>query len=197
MVKTPLGTLALFGLAVLSCLFPTRPAPGWREELFLLLPGVAVLALVSSQVGFNHHLRYVFPALPFFCIWTGRVAAYAGPWPRVWTAVVVILAGAATVSSLRVYPFPQSYFNELAGGPLGGPEHLLNSNIDWGQDLLELKRWYDDHPEARPFGLAYLGGQDPRAAGIVYQLPPRDRSTGGTGGRDRPTRSAPARGGTP
>jgi hypothetical protein len=37
-------------------------------------------------------------------------------------------------SSLWVYPHSLSYFNEAAGGPLRGAEHLLGSNSDWGQD---------------------------------------------------------------
>ena len=38
---------------------------------------------------------------------------------------------------------------------MNGPAHLLDSNIDWGQDLLYLKDWLDKHPQARPLGLAY------------------------------------------
>jgi hypothetical protein len=44
-------------------------------------------------------------------------------------------------SSLSVYPHSLSYFNELAGGPKCGPRHLLNSNIDWGQDLFYVGKW--------------------------------------------------------
>ena len=65
-----------------------------------------------------------------------------------------------------------SYFNEPAGGPENGHNHLVDSNIDWGQDLLELRDWYRQHPEARPFGLAYYHFLDPRLFGIDYQLPP-------------------------
>jgi hypothetical protein len=57
-------------------------------------------------------------------------------------------------SSLGVYPHSLSYFNELVGGPANGHAHLLDSNIDWGQDLLLLKEWLDAHPEASPLGLA-------------------------------------------
>ena len=39
-------------------------------------------------------------------------------------------------SSLWVYPHSLSYFNESIGGPLNGPEHLLGSSVDWGQDEL-------------------------------------------------------------
>lgn len=30
-----------------------------------------------------------------------------------------------------------------------GAGHLLDANIDWGQDLLFLKRWNERHPESR------------------------------------------------
>jgi hypothetical protein len=61
----------------------------------------------------------------------------------------------AIVSSLLVYPHSLSYFNEFAGGPRGGHRFLLDSNTDWGQDLLLIKRWIDDHPEARPVYIAW------------------------------------------
>src|SRR5205823_3960693 len=32
--------------------------------------------------------------------------------------------------------------------------------------------WLDEHPEARPLGLAYYGAFDPRVAGIDFRLPP-------------------------
>ena len=31
----------------------------------------------------------------------------------------------------------------LAAGPRNGPRHLLDSNIDWGQDLFYLEDWYE------------------------------------------------------
>jgi len=47
-----------------------------------------------------------------------------------------------------------SYFNEIAGGPDNGHAHLVDSNIDWGQDVFFLKKWMDEHPEARPMKVA-------------------------------------------
>jgi hypothetical protein len=44
-----------------------------------------------------------------------------------------------------------------SAGPRNGPRHLLDSNIDWGQDLFYLESWYDSHPEARPIRVAYVG----------------------------------------
>jgi hypothetical protein len=83
-------------------------------------------------------------------------------------AVIVVLCVIASVgSSLWVYPHSLSYFNELVGGPRYGYKHLDNSNIDWAQDLLYLKRWYDKHPEARPMGVELSWPlPSPKEAGI-------------------------------
>lgn len=178
LIKTPLGTLAVFVLAIISCFFRSTASASWRDECVLLVPSIAILAFISSQTGFNHHSRYVLPALPFLFIWMGRVAAYAGPRPKWWRSAIGVAATASVVSSLSIYPHSMSYFNELVGGPLHGSEHLLDSNIDWGQDLLYLKRWLDDHPQARPIGFAYFGYVDPRAFGIEFHLPPDGLNSG-------------------
>jgi hypothetical protein len=70
-----------------------------------------------------------------------------------------------------IYPHSLSYFNELAGGPNNGHAHLLDSNIDWGQDLLFLRDWMNNHPESEPLTLAYYGLFDPSAVGFEYQVP--------------------------
>ena len=165
-VKTPVG---LHVLLATGCILALRVQPLTRDELFVLVPAVAVVALVSSQTGFNHHVRYVLPALPFLFVFACRAlsaSAYLGGQHH--EAVVrrqkrklvdLVIVGAFAwfiVSSLSVYPHSLSYFNEFAGGPRNGHRHLLNSNIDWGQDLLYLREWIDRHSNARPIYLAYF-----------------------------------------
>ena len=58
-------------------------------------------------------------------------------------------------SSLGHFPHSLAYFNELAGGPRRGAEHLLNSNIDWGQDLLHLERWIKNRDQQETVYLAF------------------------------------------
>jgi len=134
-------------------------------------------------------MRYVLPAFPFAFVWIGRVGpaiaapsktlvarARAFPWPHRLVAAAVCAALLwSVVSSLSVYPHSLSYFNELAGGPRNGGEHLLDSNIDWGQDLFYLKRWLDAHPATRLDGLAYFGMYPPELAGIGAKTPPSAR----------------------
>jgi hypothetical protein len=172
-VKVPLGTLLLLLLGLYVRARGDGAGPLWRDEVVVLAPAAAVLALVSSQSGLNDNLRYALPALPFAFVWAGRAArAFAA---RRWALAGLVAAAVAwsAGSSLRVYPHSLSYFNELAGGPENGHAHLLGQNIDLGQDLFYLKRWQDEHPEAHPLWLPYGGVFGPGLAGL-YDGPPPD-----------------------
>lgn len=173
-IKEPLGTWVLAILALLSG-WPGRGySATWRDELLVVAPLLTVLAFVSSQTGFSHHLRYVLPMYPFAFIWISKVARSVTLGHR-GTAMLAGCALAWSVSSsLYHYPHCLSYFNELVGGPKHGYKHLLNSNLDWGQDLLFLKGWLEKHPEAQPIGLAYSLPErvlDPADLGLSYTLP--------------------------
>ena len=48
------------------------------------------------------------------------------------------------VSVLLYHPYYLAYFNQLAGGPSGGYRVLVDSNLDWGQDLPGLVRYVID-----------------------------------------------------
>jgi 4-amino-4-deoxy-L-arabinose transferase-like glycosyltransferase len=172
-VKLPLGTIALVLWGAASALGARGPSR--RDEAFLLATAATFLALVSAQTGFSHHLRYAIPALPYLLIVAAGLAGPRPGRPR-WAGPLAwaLLLGAAG-SSLAVAPHWLSYFNEAAGGPANGHAHLLDSNIDWGQDLLSLRSWLRDHPEARPLGLAYFNSVDPGLVGIDYRLPPPGR----------------------
>ncbi len=169
-VKEPLATWVLFTLAIGSLFCVKR---GWGlslDELILLLPALAILVLVSSQTGMNHHVRYAMPVLPFLFVWISRVGRCMDRGPLAMRMLVVGLVIWGAVSSLRVFPHSITYFSEVVGGPANGHLHLHNSNLDWGQGLLHLKKWYDAHPEARPFFLVNsLPLIDPRIAGIEFE----------------------------
>ncbi|MDR1957657.1 MAG: hypothetical protein LBQ54_01180 [Planctomycetaceae bacterium] len=187
LVKTPLGTIGLFLLAVFCTFFQKGYNASWRDEMIILLPGIVLLVFVSSQTGFSVHSRYIIPALPFFFIWISKVGkSFQLKRPIVATLASVLLAW-SVLSSLWVYPHSLSYFNELAAilptpedknypkppespktfwqktkwildaGPRNGPRHLLDSNIDWGQDLFNLERWCKTHPEIDEMRVAYWG----------------------------------------
>ncbi|MCL2709282.1 MAG: hypothetical protein FWE95_00240 [Planctomycetaceae bacterium] len=170
LVKWPHGTQALFLLAVLMLVFWKKTKLS-KDELMMILPGLAVLLAVSSQLEFNMHFRYVLPFVGFAFIFIGKVALLAES-KVFWRVVVSVCIALSTASSLLNYPHSLAYFNELSGGTKNGHRHMLHSAIDWGQDLTYLKKWLEMHPEIELDGLAYHGGFDPSAIGINAPRPP-------------------------
>ncbi len=170
-VKEPIGTISLVLWALALCV-ACHPANASRfDEAALLIPAVSILTFVSSQTGFSHHMRYVLPIFPFIAVATGKLAGYFDRDRRAPSFLIGALLIWSAGSSLNVAPHWMSYFNEVVAGPSRGHHHLLDSNMDWGQDLLDLKEWLDRHPEAQPLGLAYFHVIDPALFGIEYHLP--------------------------
>jgi 4-amino-4-deoxy-L-arabinose transferase-like glycosyltransferase len=172
-VKVPVGTCVLVLWSLVFFVLRRPAGPRFLDEVTLWLPALAVLAIVSSQTGFNHHMRYVLPLFPFVFIAASKLAYYlqAAYWKHGLMVLALLLWSFG--SSLAVYPHSLSYFNELTGGPDNGHRYLLDSNIDWGQDLLYLKEWVEKHPEAEGIGLAYYNFINYRVCGAEFaEVPP-------------------------
>ena len=88
--------------------------------------------------------------------------------------IVLVLLAWHAAASLAVRPNYLAYFAPQAGGPEQGYRHLVDSSLDWGMDLPELKQWLDAHaadgPE--PGFLAYFGTDSARYQGIKAQRLP-------------------------
>ena len=175
-LKTPLGTLALVAVATwrsASSIHATRRIR--TSRLLLLVVPLSFFVFISSQTGFSHHLRYVLPVIPFLALAAGSLGAtMRGRWPRRF-----VLAGvaASALSCVASVPHSLSYFNVVGGGWRHGDEHVIDSNVDWGQDLGDLGVWYRTHRD-RPLRLAYFGGVDPHVVGLEYTLPPSSPEPG-------------------
>ena len=96
-----------------------------------------------------------------------------------------MIAGAVVVGSLAltiaasawIHPSYLSYFNWASGGPDRVPPHLIDSNLDWGQDLVALQRWHRENIPNERIGLAYFGQINPsifamRGEPFRWFLPP-------------------------
>jgi hypothetical protein len=70
-------------------------------------------------------------------------------------------------ASCWIHPHYLAYFNELIGGPDNGYKYLVDSNLDWGQDLKGLKAFMREHGISR-INLSYFGSDAPERYGISY-----------------------------
>jgi hypothetical protein len=150
---------------------PARPGPGRREALLALTPLLVLLGVywaVSLQSHLNIGHRHLIPIYPPLFILTGALGAWlAGPRPSGRVLVAGLLAWHAG-ESLSIAPHYLAYFNETLGGPRLGFLHLVDSNLDWGQDLPGLKAWLqaNQRPGEKAY-LSYFGTGEPR----YYHLP--------------------------
>lgn len=159
----------IVGLGILVALFQRQRR---RADMMVLLAVPIVLltgiaSLSSMQLG----VRYVLPLLPCLILFTGPLAQSLSRRPAGVRIGVAVAVGVALLLPLRHHPHHLAYFNELAGGPVGGRLHLLDSNLDWGQDLHLVREFMADEG-LDEIGLLYFGTIPPYADGIRYHTPP-------------------------
>jgi 4-amino-4-deoxy-L-arabinose transferase-like glycosyltransferase len=187
MAKEPLA-LHLLTLLALVFAISRMIQPAYRREwleahfsefAFLLL--LACYWIFSIRSSLNIGVRHLLAIFPFIYILVAdqilvryrRLRDHApetelqGLSPAatrasLWTLRLVL--GAAllwqAVSVLRVHPSYLAYFNELAGGPDGGWRYVVDSNIDWGQDLNRLTQYVDKNGISA-IHLDYFGAAEP------------------------------------
>lgn len=167
--KTPLPLLFLLALAVYAAIATRR---SWKiENFFNPLWGFALVYAafaISAQLNIGHrHLLPIYPALFVAC---GAVVHLLRQNRRgVFAGGIALLLLAQIADSLAARPNYLAYFNQIAGGPGNGYRHLVDSSLDWGQDLPALKSWIDNHGaivDGKPLYLAYFGTADARYYGI-------------------------------
>ena len=168
LVKEPIGFQLMLYVSILHGLWNWKrwTKESFREWSLIALPPLLIFGLVSSQTGFNHHMRYVLPAYPFLFIIAARTVTLGKFWK--WFSYGCLTWQAASV--LWFAPHWMSYFNEFAGGPRHGHDWLVDSNIDWGQDILGLKWWQDEHPDV-DLQAALFTGFDPKGKDLDDYLP--------------------------
>ncbi|MEZ6123251.1 MAG: glycosyltransferase family 39 protein [Planctomycetaceae bacterium] len=170
LVKTPVGLLMLSAAAAVLW-WKHRRRFRSASLLTLVLPALMVLTLVSLQTGFNKHLRYILPVLPFAWLTTAIVLSRTLRTRSGMRMVVWLLLSWSAVSCWAALPNGLTYFNEPAGGPERGWCHLLGSNLDWGQRLGELKRWNDQRTDDLPLFVSCDALFDPADIGIPCRSP--------------------------
>jgi hypothetical protein len=160
--STPALLVIVAWLAAASMRRWTWSFDGW----FLAIPAIFYMA-VSMVSGLNIGHRHLLPIYPLLFVAAGWLGRQATRRRAIAFALAALLASHA-LSSLSCHPLYLSYFNALAGGPRNGWRHLVDSNIDWGQDLGRLARWMRENGVPQVM-LAYFGAGDPGGYGITFR----------------------------
>ena len=171
-VKTPVAILALF---VMLGIFVRHWGEGLarrrRVMLTLLFPAL-MYAVVLSASNLHLGVRYLLPCYVLLFVALGGTREIVGRRPGQGLKVVfVLLCLWLVATTVAVRPHFLAYFNEFAGGPTRGDRVLVDSNIDWGQDLGRVAEYLEARNINEPVALLYFGHVDPALYGIEWQFP--------------------------
>jgi hypothetical protein len=132
-------------------------------DLWIMSSFPAVYFLSAIFAHFNLGERHILPLYPFALLFAASVWQQASLRPgRSLLLGLLLLWNAFEV--LRSGPGYLSYFDSFVR-PGHRYELLADSNLDWGQGLLALRRYEQQHP-GEQIWLAYFGSVDPDVYGI-------------------------------
>ncbi len=186
----PVAVLAKTSLPTLLALALALPAAGLalvrRKELIgwyhcvPLVAFAAIYAAVALASPMNLGLRHFLPVYPALFLVAGygvsQLAAMAG---RAAIPLTAVLIGWAATVAWNASPYFLAYFNPAAGGTARGHRVLVESNLDWGQDLPKISRWLKARTSAprlapQPVFFSYYGLGDPAYYGIRARMLPQE-----------------------
>lgn len=171
LLKTPLPAMFAIAAAILFT-FTRGTTPKWNF-FFIGVPVAIFFLSISIFATGNVAHRYLLPMYPLLYVLCGVLGVRWLRLPRILRRVVAVVAALLIIVGCelvfcplwrpaKVHPHYLAYFNELAGGPRNGYKTLVDSNLDWGQELKDLRDWLADRNITEPIWLSYFGMADPR-----------------------------------
>jgi len=178
LVKTPLPAFAIIMLAAAAAVARWRSRSGraglrgFGSMIYDTLPlwvlfAVYWIAAITSHLNIGH--RHILPVYPPLFVLCGAAAYWFHGWPGVRrgsqtippfsrAAATGLYLALALLAAETVYRFPHylAYFNGLVR-PADAYRHLVDSSLDWGQDLPGVRRYIETKHPAPPVYLSYFG----------------------------------------
>lgn len=161
LVKTPISIIVLFIWSIVilfTSKFYKNKEKFWTISLFLA-PWLVYWAF-TLRGSLNIGIRHLIPIVPFVLLLIGYgINEILKSKNKIGKYIVGILAVFLIVSTLSYYPSYIGYFNEAVPRDQRY-KYLVDSSLDWGQDLLRLKKYVDDN-NIEKIKVDYFGGSVP------------------------------------
>ena len=181
LVKTPLTLFAVFALAAAGAValmrkrLATQPRTAWwrvvadgayRTAPLWALIVVYWLMVTSGKLSIGH--RHILPTFAPLLVLAGAAAYWLSSKRRPIRLALAACLVLMLAEMAWIWPNYLAYFNQAVGGPANGYKHLVDSSLDWGQDLPALKKYLDrEAKDGRQIYISYFGTGSPD----VYQIP--------------------------
>jgi hypothetical protein len=138
--------------------------------------GVYWIVAIYSHLNIGH--RHLLPTYPPLFVLCGAAASWLRGWPgirnesaprlgfsRGFGIGLCVALGLLTAETAYRFPHYLAYFNGIVR-PDQAYRHLVDSSLDWGQDLPGVRRYIETRDPARPIYLSYFGFANPVHFGI-------------------------------
>ena len=186
--KEPLGSLGVLVFAFCCSIPFLRKTKSWAKlkeitrNNFLAVAGAMFVVFytgIAAATNLNIGIRHYLPVVPFIylaaCLIVSRWLANQTPQKRLLVIIARTLPVLTCLSAICAWPGYLSYYNEAAGTTDRGYLVALDSNYDWGVDLLRLKNYVREHGEKVVYMCYYDHGFDRNYMGDVAKPLPLDR----------------------
>jgi len=155
LVKTPVASLLLFFFSFVAlALWKWLPRNGtvfaseahplpklYDLSPLLILGGVYGATCLTSHLDIG--LRHLMPVYPVLFVLAGANVFWLRARKPLFKIALAALLMGTMIESLFVWPNYLAFFNPLVGGPRNGYKYLVDSSLDWGQDLPGLHQWLE------------------------------------------------------
>ena len=176
-IKNPLSLLMMLMLTIFVWVKGKTDRPDLETSLCIWIPIIGFFVYFSFFTHIQIGIRFLLPVFPLLFLAAGylfHTPLMKGKGARV---VMGVVAVGYLISAIYIFPNYLSYFNLASGGPSHGHHWLIDSNLDWGQDLPGLKE-YMERNGIEKIKLGYFGRVDPGIYGINYELAKREPEKG-------------------
>ncbi len=161
LIKTPISIIILLFWSILSALIlrSKHKEDAWLN--WLILTPVVVYWAFTLKGSLNIGIRHLMPTVPFVILFIGKQFKRHISQSRITIQGYIALALTAIMVIETISCFPQyiSYFNFLVRRG-DRYKYLVDSSLDWGQDLYRLKKYIDEN-DIDTIKVDYFGGSVP------------------------------------
>lgn len=141
---------------------------------YFIFVGIYFLFALSSRINIGH--RHILPIYPPLFIISGCALSMTNSvfQKKGFKYFVFAMLAWHAIEGIRIFPNYLAYFNQLIGGPKNAYKHLVDSSLDWGQDLKTLGKWLEANPERanKTLYLSYFGSDIPTRFKISGKILP-------------------------
>jgi len=179
LLKTPFVHLGLFGFILFTMIIlwlryviRERKRRFSRMRLYLFRAGIPLYLIAGffaiitlSLVNIGH--RLILMIIPLECLLAGAMFSwYLGKLnKRPKQILVCSLLALVLIAPIKAFPHYISYFNPIVRDKRKSFVYLIDSNVDWGQDVKSLGKYLREH-NIQKINLSLFGTADPFFYGV-------------------------------